>query len=323
MNFWEGRRVFITGCTGFLGSWLTAELLERGAQVVGLVRIREPESELVRTGLIQEIIQVSGELLDIALLRQTLKAYHIDTVFHLAGQTIVGVANRDPVATFETNVRGTWLLLEAVRETPSVRSTIIASSEKAYGEQVQLPYMEESPLLGRHPYEVSKGCADLIARSYAHTYGLSIAVTRCSNLYGGGDLSWNRLIPGTIRSVLSGDRPVIRSDGTFRRDYLYVADAVRAYLMLAEQLTRPDVRGEAFNIGSGNPVSALEVVQTIVRISGRIDLEPVILNEVKNEIQDEYLCPDKAMDRIGWLPRYPLDNGIRETMAWYEAYLNR
>jgi CDP-glucose 4,6-dehydratase len=323
MSFWEGRRAFITGCTGFLGSWLTADLLERGAGVVGLVRMREPDSELVRSGLIQDIIQVSGELLDYALLRETLVNHQIDTVFHLAGQTIVGVANREPVATFETNVRGTWLLLEAVRETPSVRGVIVASSEKAYGEQNHLPYMEDSPLLGRHPYEVSKGCADLIARSYAHTYGLSIAVTRCSNLYGGGDLNWNRLIPGTIRSVLSGDKPVIRSDGTFRRDYLYVADAVRANLMLAEQLTRPDVRGEAFNIGSGNPVSALEVVQTIVRISGLDDLDPVILNEVKNEIQDEYLCPDKARDRIGWQPLYPLDNGIRETMAWYEAYLNR
>jgi CDP-glucose 4,6-dehydratase len=323
MSFWEGRRTFITGCTGFLGSWLTADLLERGAEVVGLVRMREPDSELVRSGLIQDIIQVTGELLDYALLRETLIDHQIDTVFHLAGQTIVGVANREPAATFETNVRGTWLLLEAVRETPSVRGIIVASSEKAYGEQNQLPYMEDSPLLGRHPYEVSKGCADLIARSYAHTYGLSVAVTRCSNLYGGGDLSWNRLIPGTIRSVLSGDRPVIRSDGTFRRDYLYVADAVRANLMLAEQLTRQDVRGEAFNIGSGNPVSALEVVQTIVRISGRDDLDPVILNEVKNEIQDEYLCPDKARDRIGWHPLYPLDNGIRETMDWYEAYLNR
>jgi CDP-glucose 4,6-dehydratase len=323
MSFWEGRRTFITGCTGFLGSWLTADLLERGAEVVGLVRMREPDSELVRSGLIQDIIQVTGELLDYALLRETLIDHQIDTVFHLAGQTIVGVANREPAATFETNVRGTWLLLEAVRETPSVRGIIVASSEKAYGEQNQLPYMEDSPLLGRHPYEVSKGCADLIARSYAYTYGLSVAVTRCSNLYGGGDLSWNRLIPGTIRSVLSGDRPVIRSDGTFRRDYLYVADAVRANLMLAEQLTRQDVRGEAFNIGSGNPVSALEVVQTIVRISGRDDLDPVILNEVKNEIQDEYLCPDKARDRIGWHPLYPLDNGIRETMDWYEAYLNR
>jgi CDP-glucose 4,6-dehydratase len=322
-NFWQGRRVFITGCTGFLGSWLTAALLQLGAEVVGLIRQREPESELIRTGLIQQVVQVSGDLLDYELLHQTLNDQRIDTVYHLAGQTIFGVANREPVATFETNVRGTWLLLEAVRQTPSVRGTIVASSEKAYGEQINLPYLEDSPLLGRHPYEVSKGCADLIARAYAHTFDMAVAVTRCSNLYGGGDLNWNRLIPGTIRSVLSGEKPVIRSDGTFRRDYLYVADAVRGYLMLAERLTSSGVKGEAFNIGSGNPASALAVVDTIIDKSGEPDLLPTILNEVKNEIQDEYLCPDKASERIGWQPQYTLAEGIQETMDWYRAYLNR
>jgi CDP-glucose 4,6-dehydratase len=322
-TFWQGRKVLVTGCTGFLGSWLTAALLARGAVVTGLIRILEPESELVRSGMIQHIHQVSGELLNYELLRQTLANQQIDTVFHLAGQTIVGVANQDPVTTFETNVRGTWLLLEAVRQTPTVREVIVASSEKAYGEQSQLPYLEDSPLLGRHPYEVSKACADIIARSYAHTFGLAVGVTRCSNLYGGGDLSWNRLIPGTIRNVLSGQRPVIRSDGTFRRDYLYVADAVLGYLTLAEVLDKSDIRGEAFNFGSGNPVSALEVVQTIVSSSGRIELEPIILNEVKNEIQEEYLCPDKAKKVIGWQPEYTLENGIRETMTWYKSYLNR
>lgn len=322
-DFWKGRRVFVTGCTGFLGSWLTAALLEYGAHVIGLIRVREPESELVRTGLIHRITQVSGELLDYELLLGTMKSHNVDTVIHLAGQTIVGVAHREPVSTFEINVRGTWLLLEAARQTETVRGVIVASSEKAYGEQTHLPYLENSPLLGRHPYEVSKGCADLIARSYAHTFGMAIAVTRCSNLYGGGDLSWNRLIPGTIRSVLFGEQPIIRSDGTFRRDYLYVADAVKAYLMLAQQLTRPDVRGEPFNFGSGNPVSALEVVQTIVAASGRTDLEPIILNQVKNEIQDEYLCPDKAERILGWRPEYSLENGTRETMAWYRDYLQR
>ena len=267
-DFWRGRRVFVTGCTGFLGSWLTAALIERGAAVVGLVRDQEPESQLVRSGLIGQVEQVSGELLDYALLRRTLVECAIDTVFHLAGQTIVGVANREPVATFETNIRGTWLLLEAARQTTTVRGIVVASSEKAYGEQTNLPYREEFPLQGRHPYEVSKSCADLIAQSFAHTYGQAIAVTRCSNLYGGGDLNWNRLIPGTIRSILNGERPVIRSDGSFRRDYLYVADAVRGYLMLAERLTEPGVRGQPFNPGSGCPVSALDVVRTIVALSG-------------------------------------------------------
>jgi CDP-glucose 4,6-dehydratase len=321
-DFWRGRRVFITGCTGFLGSWLTAALLERGAAVTGLIRVREPESQLVRTGLIGRITQVHGELLDFELLQRTLTHNQIDTVFHLAGQTIVGVANREPVATFETNIRGTWLLLEAVRQTPTVRGVVVASSEKAYGEQTILPYLEDYPLQGRHPYEVSKSCADLIAQSFAHTFGLAIAVTRCSNLFGGGDLSWNRLIPGTIRSVLNGEQPVIRSDGSFRRDYLYVADAVRGYLMLAEKLTEPGVRGEPFNLGSGCAVSALEVVRTVVALSGNPKLEPVILNEVKNEILDEYLSPEKARHAIGWRPQYTLAGGLKETMAWYKAYLN-
>ena len=320
--FWRGRRVFITGCTGFLGSWLTAALLERGAAVVGLIRLREPDSELIRTGLIGRITQVSGELLDYDLLRQTLVEQQIDTVFHLAGQTIVGVANRDPAATFETNIRGTWLLLEAVRQTPTVRGVVVASSEKAYGEQTTLPYREEFPLQGRHPYEVSKSCADLIAQSFAHTFGLAIAVTRCSNLYGGGDLNWNRLIPGTIQSVLDGQQPVIRSDGSFRRDYLYVADAVRGYLMLAQHLTEPGVRGQPFNLGSGCAVSALEVVRTIVALSDTPEIEPVILNEVKNEILDEYLSPAKAEQAIGWRPQYTLAGGLKEAMDWYKAYLN-
>lgn len=321
-GFWRGRRVFITGCTGFLGSWLTAALLERGAAVTGLVRFREPESQLVRTGLIGRIDQITGELLDYDLLKRTLVEKEIDTVFHLAGQTIVSVANREPVQTFETNIRGTWLLLEAVRQTPTVRGVVVASSEKAYGEQATLPYIEAYPLQGRHPYEVSKSCADLIAQSFAHTFGLAIAVTRCSNLFGGGDLSWNRLIPGTIQSVLSGEKPVIRSDGSFRRDYLYVADAVRGYLMLAEKLTEPGVRGEPFNLGSGCAVSALEVVQTIVALSGNPNLEPVILNEVKNEILDEFLSPEKARRAIGWRPQYTLAGGLKETMAWYKTFLN-
>lgn len=320
--FWLGRRVFITGCTGFLGSWLTAALLDRGAVVAGLVRVREPESELVRSGLISRITQIPGELLDYTLLKRTLADYHIDTVFHLAGQTIVGVANRDPVSTFETNIRGTWLLLEAIRHTPTVRGAIIASSEKAYGEQSDLPYREEFALQGRHPYEVSKSCADLIAQSFAHTYGLAVAVTRCSNLYGGGDLSWNRLIPGTIRSVLNGEQPVIRSDGSFRRDYLYVADAVRGYLMLAQNLTEPGVRGQPFNLGSGCPVSALEVVRTIVALSENPEIQPIILNEVIHEILDEYLSPSKAEKAIDWRPQYTLAGGLKEAMDWYKVYLN-
>lgn len=321
-NFWRGRRVFITGCTGFLGSWLTAALLDRGAAVTGLIRALEADSQLVSTGLIDRIDQVSGDLLNYELLKRSLVERNIDTVFHLAGQTIVGVANREPVETFETNIRGTWLLLEAVRHTPAVRGVVVASSEKAYGEQLNLPYREDYPLQGRHPYEVSKSCADLIAQSFAHTYGLAIAVTRCSNLFGGGDLNWNRLIPGTIKSVLNQERPVLRSDGSFRRDYLYVADAVRGYLMLAEKLTEPEVRGLPFNLGSGCGVSALEVAQTIVSLSDHPELEPIILDDVKHEIMDEFLSPERAMKAVGWTPQYTLAGGLKEAMSWYRAYLD-
>lgn len=319
--YWQGRRVFVTGCTGFKGSWLTAALLDRGAEVVGLAHSVEQRSNLVRTGLLHQIRFVFGELTDYALLERTLVEYDIDVVFHLAGQTIVGIANRSPLSTFETNVRGTWLLLEAVRHAPAVKSVVVASSEKAYGEQHDLPYVEEHALNARFPYAVSKGCADLIAQSYAKTYGLPIAITRCSNLYGGGDLNWDRIIPGTIRSVLQGERPIIRSDGTFKRDYLYIGDAIRGYLMLAAKAAEPGVRGEPFNFGIGCPATALEVVQTIISVSDHPALQPIILNEARNEIQDEYLSPAKALRLLGWQPQFDLERGLKETMAWYRHYL--
>lgn len=320
-SFWHGRPVLVTGCNGFVGSWLSAALVEQGARVIGLFRTNNPESELVRSGLINQITAVYGELADYALLEQTLAEYEIDTVFHLAGQTIVGVAYRSPLSTFETNVRGTWLLLEAIRHTSTVRGVVVASSEKAYGEPVALPYHESHPLQAHFPYAVSKSCADLIAQSYAFTYKLPIAITRCSNLYGGGDLNWDRLLPGTIRSVLAGESPVIRSDGSFKRDYLYVADAVQAYLTIAEQAADPDVCGRPFNFGIGMPLTALEVVETVISVSDRPSLRPIILDEVTHEIQDEYLSTQRAQEVLGWQPRYSLEQGISETMAWYRDYL--
>jgi len=320
-NFWRGRRVFVTGCTGFLGSWLTAALVDRAAEVVGLFHQPAHQSQLVYDGTIQRIQIVQGDLCDLSFLCDTLETQQIDTIFHLAGQTIVGEANKAPVLTFEINIRGTWLLLEAARLVSSVRRVIVASSEKAYGDRGPLPFDEDHALRGRHPYDVSKSCADLIAQCYAHSYNLPVAITRCSNLYGGGDLNWNRLLPGTIRSVLRGEAPVLRSDGTFRRDYLYVADAVRGYLMLAEQISSPSICGQPFNFGVGEPASALEVVETIIRISDHPHLRPTILNEVKNEIQDEYLSPVKAQRVLGWRPHYTLTSGLAETIKWYRAYL--
>jgi CDP-glucose 4,6-dehydratase len=320
-TFWQDRRVFVTGCTGLLGSWLTAVLVESGASVVGLIRDYAPHSQLVRSGTSRKINIVRGDVCDYALMERTLAEYEIDTVFHLAAQTIVGIANRAPLSTFETNIRGTWLLLEAARRNATIRAVVVASSDKAYGAAVNLPYREDAPLQGRHPYDVSKSCADMIAQTYAHSYALPVAVTRFANLYGGGDLNWNRILPGTIRSVLRGERPVIRSDGAFMRDYLFVDDAVQGYLRLGELMNKPEVCGQAFNFGLDQPVSALKLVQTIIALSDYPAIEPIILNEAQNEIREQYLASDKAIELLGWRPEYPLAVGLKKTMAWYREFL--
>jgi CDP-glucose 4,6-dehydratase len=320
-NFWQDRAVFVTGCTGMLGSWLTAALVERGARVVGLIRDRIAYSELQRTGTIKAIDVVYGDVRDYALMERVMAEYEIDAIFHLAAQTQVGIANRVPMPTFETNIKGAWVVLEAARRNPTVSRVITASSDKAYGAHANLPYQENAPLRGQHPYDVSKSCADLISRTYAHTYGLPVLVTRCANLYGGGDLNWNRLIPGTMRSVLRGERPIIRSDGTMKRDYIYIKDVVRAYLMAAEQMDRPNVAGEAFNFGMDDPTDVLQMTQAIIDLSDYPNLEPIILDEVENEIQDQYLCSDKAEAVLGWKPAYSLSQALAETMAWYRDFL--
>ncbi len=320
-NFWQDKNVFVTGCTGLLGAWMTAELLAQGAQVIGLVRDVVPHSELVRSGNIERITAVYGDLCDYEKMERILAEHEIDTIFHLAAQTIVGIANRAPLSTFEANIRGTYILLEAARRNPTVQRILVASSDKAYGDQPDLPYHEDAPMQGRHPYDVSKSCADLIARSYAHTYGLPVVVTRCANLYGGGDLNWSRIIPGTIRSVLRGEPPIIRSDGLFKRDYMYVKDAVLGYMLAATQLHRPEIQGQAFNFGLEAPITALEMVNQIIAHAGRSNLEPKILNEAKNEIEEQYLASTKASDLLGWESRYTLDEGLPETIAWYESFL--
>ena len=243
--FWQDRPTLVTGATGLLGGWLVRRLVSAGAEVVCLVRDWVPQCELVRSRVIEDVKVVRGDVCDQALLERALGEYEIDTVLHLAAQTIGGIANRNPVSTFETNIGGTWYLLEACRRSPKVRQIVIASSDKAYGDQTELPYSEETPLQGRHPYDVSKSCAELISQAYATTYGLPVAITRCGNFYGGGDLNWNRIVPGTIRSVLRGERPVIRSDGQFVRDYFYVEDGAVDYMMLAEKLAlRPELAGD-------------------------------------------------------------------------------
>jgi len=320
-SFWRDRPVLVTGCTGLLGSWLTQTLVEAKTEVVGLIRDDVPQSQLARSGTLRSIRVARGDVTDYATMERVLNEYEVDTVLHLAAQTIVGIANRAPLSTFETNIRGTWTTLEAARRSPTVTRILVASSDKAYGTQPVLPYTEDMPLQGEHPYDVSKSAADLIAQTYAKTYGMPIAVTRCANLYGGGDLNWNRLIPGTIRSALQGQAPVIRSDGTFVRDYLYVRDAVRAYLMLAQELDNPEIHGQAFNCSTDEPLSVLEMTQLILKLSPHPNLEPIVLDEVKNEIKDQYLNSAKLHDVLGWKPAWSREAAMMETMAWYAQYL--
>ncbi len=320
-GFWRDRPVLVTGATGLLGSWLTPRLVAAGADVVCLVRDWVPRSELVRSRAIEQVRVVRGDIRDRDTLERTLGEYQVDTVMHLAAQTIVGIANQNPLSTFESNIQGTWNLLEACRRSPGVRSIVIASSDKAYGDQDELPYSENAPLQGRHPYDVSKSCADLIAHTYAKTYGLPVAITRCGNFYGGGDLNWDRIVPGTIRSVLRGQRPVIRSDGKYIRDYFYVEDGAAAYMLLAEQLyCREELRGVAFNFSNELQITVLELVNRILRAMGS-DLEPDVRNEARNEIRHQYLSAERARGMLHWSPLFTLEEGLERTIRWYREFL--
>jgi CDP-glucose 4,6-dehydratase len=320
-GFWQDRRVFVTGCTGLVGSWTVRTLLERGAHVVGLVRDRLPQSELARSGLDRRIDIVHGCVENYALLERTLAEYEIQSVIHLAAQTIVGVANRSPLSTFETNIKGTWNLLEAARRCGTQPQVIVASSDKAYGEQTHLPYTEDAPLDGRHPYDASKSCTDILALTYHHTYRLPVCVTRCGNFYGGGDLNWNRIVPGTIRSVLRGERPLIRSDGSYVRDYFYVKDGAAAYLHLAECMAvQPEVIGQAFNFSTEIQVTVLELVERILQQMGS-SLQPDVRGEASNEIKHQYLSAAKARELLGWRAGYQLDESLAETIDWYREHL--
>ena len=320
MKFWNHRSVLVTGASGLLGSWLVQELLDSGANVTCLVRDWVPASRLFVSGDRVRANIVRGDLVEYETLLRAINEYEVNTVFHLGAQTIVGTAARSPLSTFDSNIRGTWTLLEACRAFPRlVERIVVASSDKAYGAHDRLPYTEDTPLKGEFPYDASKACAELITRSYFTTYKLPVAVTRCGNLFGGGDLNFNRLVPGTIRSVLEGERPVIRSNGQFIRDYFYVRDAVKAYLRLAERLTESRIAGEAFNFGTEMPASVLEVVGSILRIMGRSDLEPVILNEASAEIPRQFLDCSKAGQTLAWSPSYTFEEGLRETIEWYTA----
>lgn len=319
-EFWLDRPVLVTGATGLVGPWLVKHLNAVGADVVCLVRDWVPQSELVRSGLINKVKMVRGDIRDQTLLERTIGEYEVDTVMHLAAQAIVGIANRNPVSTFDTNIKGTWTLLEACRRSPTVKQIVVASSDKAYGDQVHLPYNENSPLLGRHPYDVSKSCADMLAQTYSRTYGTPVVITRCGNFYGGGDLNWNRIVPGTIRAIFRNQRPIIRSDGNFIRDYFFVEDGAAAYMFLAEQLAaHPEYRGEAFNFSNELQITVIDLVQNIISTMCS-DLAPDIRNESSNEIKNQYLSAAKARRLLGWNPLYTLEQGLSLTIDWYRRF---
>lgn len=318
--FWRNRSVAVTGATGFVGSHLTAALGKLGATVVALVRDQLPETGGGAVAL-AGATRVAGDVQDQAVLERLFGEYEVKTVVHLAAQSQVGVANRNPVGTFESNIRGTWALLEAVRRSPGVEQVVTASSDKAYGSQTVLPYTEDTPLAGINPYDVSKACSDLIAQSYHQTFSVPVSITRCGNFFGPGDLNWNRLVPGTIRSLLLGEAPVIRSDGTMVRDYLYVLDGVLAYLRLVEAMAAGlPVTGEAFNLSLEQPLAVLELVARIQAAMGT-DLTPDVRAEAGNEIDRQFLSSAKAREVLGWRPRYSLDQGLADTVDWYRSFM--
>jgi CDP-glucose 4,6-dehydratase len=319
-NFWEHRKVFITGATGLLGSEITKELITKKANVIALVRDFVPKSRFFTESLNKKVTSVHGSLSNYRLIERTLNEYEIDTVIHLGAQTIVTTANRSPISTFESNIRGTWNILEACRNSKNVNRIAIASSDKAYGSAKFLPYDEKHPLEGEYPYDVSKSCADLISQSYFKTYGLPVGVTRCGNFYGPGDLNFNRIIPDTIRSLFLNKQPVIRSDGSLIRDYIFIKDGANAYLTLLENLDRKEIKGKAFNFSTGNKLSVLQLVKKISELFPS-NLQPLILNEVKGEIKDQYLDSKKAKELLNWEPKYSLDESLRITIEWYKEFL--
>ncbi len=318
--FWDGRRVFVTGAYGLLGSTITEFLVEFGASVVVMQRDHVPSSRLFETDAAKKVAVVRGDFEDYDTVSRTLNDYEIESVFHVGAQAIAPIANRAPLPTFRTNIMGSVNVLEAARLAPTVKRVLVASSDKAYGDQPVLPYTEDAPLQGRHPYDVSKSCTDLLAQCYFKTYKLPVCVTRCGNLYGPGDLNFNRVVPETIKNVAQGKAPVIRSDGTFVRDYFFVKDAALGYLTIAENMDRPEIVGQAFNLSTGNGMTVIKIVGEVMKAMGKTGMEPIILNMAKSEIHDQTLSSEKAGRLLHWKPSYTIEEGLAETIAWYLHY---
>jgi CDP-glucose 4,6-dehydratase len=318
---WQNRNVFVTGADGFVGGWLAKKLAEKKARVFILVRDMKTEATYKLFNLQDRVTVIQADVVDYATLERVLNEYSIDTCFHLAAQALVQVANRSPLSTFESNIKGTWNILEACRNTKTIKRVVIASTDKAYGVQKKLPYTEESPLMGLYPYDASKACVDILARSYFVSFGLPVAVTRNANTYGGGDLNFSRIIPDAIRCILQGEEFIIRSDGTPERDYLYVEDAVSGYLALAQGVGRKDVDGEAFNFGTAKPISVISLFKTIAKLCQRPKAKMKILGTAKNEIDRQFLAINKAAKILHWKPQHTLTEGLVLTIDWYRRYL--
>lgn len=321
-EFWSTKRVLVTGATGMVGAWVTKWLVDAGAHTVALIADADPQSELIRSGYVDRISVMNGRLENYEDVERAINNQEIDSIIHLGAQPIVGAADRSPRHTFESNIQGTWNVLDAARVLGGlVKRIVVASSDKAYGTQPVLPYTEDMSLNGDHPYEVSKSCTDLISTTYAHTYGLPVTIARCGNIYGGGDLNWNRIVPGTFRSILRGEQPVLRSDGTFVRDYLHVDDIVDAYLLLGERAHEPDLGGQGFNFSDESPLTVMQIFKAICAASGKPDIEPVILDAAAGEIKDQYLDSSKAHTVLGWHASVSLEDGLARTFNWYRDLL--
>jgi CDP-glucose 4,6-dehydratase len=321
-SFWRDKNVLVTGANGFLGSWVSKRLVEEGAHVICFIRDTIPKSFFNLSGTVDRVTIARGTLEDYLSLERVLNEFEVDFCFHLAAQAIVGIAERFPLSTFDSNIRGTWNVLEAGRRQGRFLGLVIASSDKVYGEKEKLPYTEQDNLRGLNPYDVSKVCADLLAQSYFHAYGISLGIARSGNFYGPGDLNFSRVVPGTIRSLVSNEDPVIRSDGTYLRDYFYVEDAAEALLILGTNVAKGGVKGEAFNFGTETPTQVIDVVNQLINLSGKKHLKPVILNQAEHEIKAQYLSCRKARDLLGWRHKTDLREGLAKSYSWYEEFFS-
>jgi len=320
-NFWKNKKVLVTGYDGFLGAHLTKKLLEFEAKIVG-IDIAKKKTYPILKNLQKKVETIKGDVAHLTLVNKIIEKYRPEIIFHLAAQAIVGEAVNIPIRTFKSNIEGTWNILEACKRKKFIEGVVVASSDKAYGEHKLLPYKEETPLRGIYPYDVSKSCADLLANTYFKTYSIPVCVTRCGNIFGPGDLHFSRIIPDAMRSIIKNKRFVIRSDGRFTRDYIYVEDVVRGYILLAEKMKKFKLSGQSFNFSNERPLTVLELFKKITEVSGRYNLKPRVLNRVKYEIKHQYLSSKKARKMLGWKPECVLEEGLIKTLQWYRDYFN-